>query len=151
MSAAWELSSLSSSRAFTNLLPSLLLLVLIASYTTLYVFVPAVRSFGDRCVESAYNALPDSMQAAAARMWHMFLPQFMLNKVPPLLPLLRSRHYQVHVLLLLSFVLPQSRAVALCGSRIVQCIVFWLPDDVQPPPHARHRDRARHMGTAVSR
>jgi hypothetical protein len=74
------LSSLSKSRAFRNLAPTLALLLLIATWTALYMHVPAIRAFGDERVAQAYAALPQRLQHGAALIWHFFLPDFVLQK-----------------------------------------------------------------------
>ena len=79
--AAWTLSNLTSVRAFRNVLPALLLILLASLWTALYVHVPRVREFGDATVAKAYHALPDGAQDTAQKIWHILLPDVVLNKV----------------------------------------------------------------------
>jgi hypothetical protein len=81
LGAAWVLSSLSASRATTNLLPVTLLVLLVYTWIALYSQVPVVRRFGDEQVAKAYNLLPEGLQDISATVWHLLLPDILLHKV----------------------------------------------------------------------
>ena len=98
LSAAWVLSSLSSSRALRSLLPVILLATLLSLWTLLYTLIPSVRSFGDTIVLQIHDALPDSLQDGAAQLWHILLPTFMLRKVRNAIQLRKGLRTSTHAI-----------------------------------------------------
>ena len=79
--AAWTLSDLTSARAFKYMLPALILMVLAATWMLLYALVPAARHFGDATVAKVYASLPKHTQNTAQQIWHLLLPDVILQKV----------------------------------------------------------------------
>jgi hypothetical protein len=81
--AAWLLSSFSYNKVLLIIAPWLLLFTLLCSWTFLYLFIQPIRNLADDTASKIYYSLPPALQEQGSRVWHLFLPEWLLHSVAP--------------------------------------------------------------------